>query len=63
MVCKLNCEATIKGTKGMEEFRFLEPVGKVKFIDYCKKLEVKFSAVFLGVKKPLSVQVIRRFEK
>ena len=47
----------------MEEFRFLEPVGKVKFIDYRKKLEVKFSAVFLGVKKPLSVQVIRRFEK
>ena len=45
------------------EFRFLELVGKVKFIDCCKKLEVKLSAVCPGVKKPSSVEVIRKFEK
>ena len=45
------------------EFRFLELVGKVKFIDCCEKSEVKFSAVCHGVKKLLSVQGLRRFEK
>ena len=52
-----------KVTKSIMEFRFLELVGKVKFIDCCKKLGVKLSAVCPGVKKPPSVEVIMKFEK